>query len=88
MRFLRHSRGSGWHVPFLSVAVVTSPLIIHALRLHGRRLQLVEPAGRKDDHAPLFELPRGSVLCETERAGVQLVNCWPVDLLCLACHGS
>jgi hypothetical protein len=28
------------------------------------------------------------VLCETERAGVQLVNCWPVDLLCLACHGS
>ena len=25
----------------------------HALRLHGRRLQLAEPTGWKDDHAPL-----------------------------------
>jgi hypothetical protein len=71
MRFLRHSRGSGWHVPFLSVAVASSPMTIYALRLQGR-----------DDHAPLF------ALYETERAGVQLVNCWSVDLLCLACHGS
>jgi len=69
MRCLRHSRGSGGHVPFLSVAVASSPVTIHAMRLHGR-----------DDHAPLF------ALYETERAGVQLVNCWPFDLLCLACH--
>ena len=48
MRFLRHSRGSGWHVPFLSLGVASSPMTIHALRLHGR-----------DDHAPLFALPRG-----------------------------
>ena len=40
MRFLRHSRGSGWHVPFLSVGVATSPMNSHATRQHGR-----------DDHA-------------------------------------
>ena len=51
MRFLRHSRGSGWHVPFLSVGVASSPLTSHAMRLHGR-----------DDHAPLFALPRGGAI--------------------------
>jgi hypothetical protein len=35
-------------------------MTIHALRLHGRRLQLVEPTGRKDDHAPLFVRRRAS----------------------------
>ena len=51
MRFLRHSRGSGWHVPFLSLGVATSLVTIHALRLHGR-----------DDHAPLCALPHGSAI--------------------------
>jgi len=48
-------------------------MTIYATRLHSR-----------DDHAPLFALSPGSVLCEMKRAGVQLVNCWPFDLLCLA----
>ena len=52
-------------------------MTIYALRLHGR-----------DDHANLFALSLGSALYETERAGVQLVNCWPFELLCLACHVS
>jgi hypothetical protein len=42
MRFLRHSRGSSWHVPFLSLGVASSSMTSHAMRLHGR-----------DDHAPL-----------------------------------
>jgi hypothetical protein len=65
------------HVPFLSVSVASAPMTIYALRLHGR-----------DDHANLFALSLGSALYETERAGVQLVNCWPFELLCLACHVS
>jgi len=33
--------------------VATSSITSHASRQHGRRLQLAEPTGRKDDHAPL-----------------------------------
>ena len=38
--------------------ITTSSMTSHGLRLHGRRLQLAEPTGRKDDHAPLFSALR------------------------------
>jgi hypothetical protein len=46
MRFLRHSRGSGWHVPFLSLGVAASSITIHTSSLPKR-----------DSRAPFLPAP-------------------------------